>query len=148
MRINFRETLLIICCAIFLSFIRYFFLDEYSLLKENRLNQTSSSKVSQNLYDFIDNTKNPQLINIDMAKSLYDNNLVTFIDARDLESYNEGHISSAINIDAYSLIDDGDQEESDKLSKFLDTLSSERIVIYCWNFNSIRVSSKMIFLFK
>ena len=98
MRINFREILLIICCAIFLSFVRYFFLDEYSLLKENRLNKVSSSEVSQNLYDFIENTLNPQLINIDMAKSLYDNDLVTFIDARDLDSYNEEHIKGALHL--------------------------------------------------
>ena len=35
---------------------------------------------------------------------LYDNNLVTFIDARDIESYNEQHIASSINI-PYELIE-------------------------------------------
>ena len=98
MRINSREILLIIFCSIFLSFIRYLLLDEYKLLKENRLNKGSSSKVSEKLYEFIANAVNPQLINIDMAKSLYDNNLVTFIDARDLESYNEEHIKGALNL--------------------------------------------------
>ena len=98
MKINYREILLIIFCAIFLSFIRYFFLDEYNLLKENRLNEVTFSEESQNLYDLISNTINPQLINMDIAKSLYDNNLVTFIDARDLDSYNEEHIRGALHL--------------------------------------------------
>ena len=61
------------------------------------------------------------------------NELFPAIDARDEESYNEGHISTAINIDSYLLIEDGDQIEADKMSLFLDNLTSEKIVIYCWN---------------
>ena len=54
---------------------------------------------------YIKNTKSPKLIDITLAKLFYDNNLVTFIDARDTESYVEEHILNALNI-PYDLIED------------------------------------------
>ena len=72
-------------------------------------------------------------IELSSMKEIVDNKLFPIIDARDFESYDEGHINNAINIDAYLLIEDGDEEESNKLYQFLNNLSNNQIVIYCWN---------------
>ena len=98
MNINLRQILIIILGAFFLSFIRYFFLDEYAILKKNKLQEIDNSYEIKNLYDFVHNTKIPQLIDIKTAKLLFDNNLVTFLDARDTDSYNENHIQGALNL--------------------------------------------------
>jgi len=105
MNINLRQVLLIIFCAIVLSFFRYFLLDDYSLLKKSKLNQVNISYETKNLYDLINKINIPTLIELETTKLLYDNNLVTFLDARDSESYNESHIKGAINL-PYDYIDE------------------------------------------
>ena len=65
-------------------------------------------------------------------KEIVSDQIFPILDARDIESYNEGHIIGAINFDS-ELLMDGDQEISDKLNNFLDGLSNQRIIVYCWN---------------
>jgi len=109
MKINIKEVLIIISLSIFLGFIRYFLLDEeFSLIKKTKLGSIDNS-INYNEVDslllYIKNTKSPKLIDVTLAKLFYDNNLVTFIDARDTESYIEEHILNALNI-PYDLIED------------------------------------------
>ena len=109
MKINIKEVLIIISLSIFFGFIRYFLLDEeFSLIKKPKL-ESIENNINHNEVDslllYIKNTKSPKLIDITLAKLFYDNNLVTFIDARDAESYTEEHILNALNI-PYDLIED------------------------------------------
>ena len=39
----------------------------------------------------------PEIINIDLAKKIYDNDLAVFIDARDNSDFIQGHIKNSIN---------------------------------------------------
>ena len=109
MKINIKEVLIIISLSIFLGFIRYFLLDEeFFLIKKTKLESIDNS-INHNEVDslllYIKNTKSPKLIDVTLAKLFYDNNLVTFIDARDTQSYVEEHILNALNI-PYDLIED------------------------------------------
>ena len=109
MKINFKQVGLILLLSVFCGLLRYIFLDsDYPLIKKSKLNNVDNEVDYQSinsLLSFIQNVKSPMLIDIDLAKKMYDSNLVTFIDARDTESYNEKHILNAINI-PYELIDD------------------------------------------
>ena len=105
MNINLRQASIIIFCAFTLSFLRYLLLDNFDLLKKNKLNEVNDVYESNNLYDLISKTNSPTLIDINTAKLLYDRNLVTFLDARDTELYNESHIKNAINF-PYDNIDE------------------------------------------
>lgn len=65
-------------------------------------------------------------IPLDKAKALYDGKVATFIDARSVESYGEGHIPGAINIPYDQLVD------------YYETLTStvpldQLVVVYCWS---------------
>ena len=71
-------------------------------------------------------------IDFKLMKEVVADEIFPILDARDIESYNEGHITGAINFDS-ELLMDGDEEISDKLNNFIDSLSNQRIIIYCWN---------------
>ena len=109
MKINIKQVYIIIVISLIFAFFRYIFLKEdYPLLKRSNLesldvNLDNEEKAS--LKSMIKNIHSPTLINISIAKLLYDNDLVTFIDARDLESFGEKHILNSINI-PYELIED------------------------------------------
>ena len=96
MKINIIEVIIIILLSVFCGLIRYFLLDDdFSLIKKSKLSLADSQLDYQNqdsLLLFIENSNSPKLIDIDLAKKLYDSNLVTFIDARDSDSYLEKHI--------------------------------------------------------
>ena len=66
-------------------------------------------------------------------KEIVSDKVFPIIDARDIDSYNEGFIGDAINIDALLLIEDGDADETNKLYQFFNSFSSNRIILYCWN---------------
>ena len=105
MKINYKDIIQIIVISILLSFFRYFFLEDYPILKKSKLQEVDLD-ISEldSLYSFLDNLESPTVLDLELSKMLYDHNLVTFIDARDIESYNDGHILSSINI-PYELID-------------------------------------------
>jgi len=109
MKINFKQVSIIILLSVFFSLIRYLLLEEnYSLIKKSKLNNVNAEinyDYSDSLLNFIESTESPKLINIDLAKILYDRDLVTFIDARDIDSYNEQHILNSINI-PYDLVEE------------------------------------------
>jgi rhodanese-related sulfurtransferase len=98
MNINLRQVLIIILGAFILSFIRYFLLNDYDLLKKSKLDQINISYEKKNLYDLINSINTPTLVDIKTSKLFYDNNLVTFLDARDSDSFNENHIKGALNL--------------------------------------------------
>ena len=94
--INIKQVLLIVAVTIVLSFFRYLMLDDYDLLKKNKLEQIDTK--IKDLYKYVEYTDSPKLVDLNTAKLLYDNNIVTFIDARDLSDYREKHIKGAISL--------------------------------------------------
>lgn len=102
MKINIKEVIIIILLSVFCGLIRYFLLDDdFSLIKKSKLSLADSQldyQSQDSLLLFIENSNSPKLIDIDLAKKLYDSNLVTFIDARDSDSYLEKHILNALNV--------------------------------------------------
>ena len=62
-------------------------------------------------------------------------NLFPILDARDLDSYNDGHINSAYNIDS-ELVIEGDEGEIERFKSIISDIVNQghkTIVIYCWN---------------
>ena len=126
--IRYQNYFIIVLLSLIFGLIRWAFLDkEFPLIGLSKL-QIKAMKIKELSQQSLNST-----IEISSMKEIVDNKLFPIIDARDLDSYNEGYIGNAISIDSYLLIEDGNQIEANKISLFLDTLSSEKIVIYCWN---------------
>ena len=138
--------IIIISCA--LGLVRWFFLDKdlpLFTLSENQLkaldlsksvkNNNSSLLEKDSIQEFsYDNNKIKQ-INFDIIKQIAFENSLPIIDARDLESYNEGHIGLAYNIDSELLIE-GDEQELIKFKSIVSDIINQghkNIVVYCWN---------------
>ena len=138
--------IIIISCA--LGLVRWFFLDKdlpLFTLSENQLKALELSKSVKNNNSSLlekdsiqvfsyDNNKIKQ-INFDMIKQIAFENSLPIIDARDLESYNEGHIGLAYNIDSELLIE-GDEQELIKFKSIVSDIINQghkNIVVYCWN---------------
>ena len=125
MQINFKDIIQITIITVVLSFIRYLFLDDYPILKTTKLAEANQvSDENNNLLMFIENLESPTLVDLKTAKLLYDNQLVTFIDARDSDSFKNQHIFSSINI-PYDLIE---QIESDYDLNYLIELNENFII--------------------
>lgn len=92
-----KQFFCILAISVLCAIIRYITISDYKLIN---LNSTVSSEVSiRNILD-IDKSPLPgsSNISIDIAKEMYDNGLGLFIDAREPDEFNEGHILNAINI--------------------------------------------------
>ena len=124
---KYQNYFIIILISLTFGLVRWSFLDrEFPLIgwselqkKAMRIKELSKNNISSN-------------IDFELMTKIVSDQVFPILDARDIDSYNEGHIPSAINFDSELLID-GDEEVVDKLSKFLDTLSNGRIIVYCWN---------------
>jgi len=84
----------IILLATILGLIRYFFIDdpEFTLIKKERVVQQITT------FSVPDDMTEPMSINLEFAKYLFDNETAIFIDAREVEDFELGHIKDAINI--------------------------------------------------
>ena len=106
---KYKQSIYIILISLLLSAIRYIIIkDDYSLLKISKVK--SESKEIENyeildLKDYINNLSYPEMISLDIAKKIHENNLATFIDARSEDEYLEEHIKDAISL-PYELIDE------------------------------------------
>ena len=114
-----KQILVIIFLSILIGLIRFSFMNdlEFTLIKKERVVQEiTTSSVP-------DNMNEPMAINMEFAKHLFDTKSAIFIDARDPEDYNVGHIKNSINIpfDYY--------EDYEEVIDSLNTLS--KYVIYC-----------------
>jgi len=82
--------------------IRYLFIDDhyYIIKKVNNLTTVNPKDYSQisDLEKYINNINEPTLIDFNLAKKIYENNLSIFIDARDYDSFKKSHIRGALNI--------------------------------------------------
>ena len=114
-----NQIILIVLLSTSLGFIRYTMLNEpdFTLIKKERvLHEISTFSVPETITE-------PMAISLEFAKHLFDNNSAIFVDARDLEDYEGGHIQNAINIpyDYY--------EDYENLIDSLDT--GVVYIIYC-----------------
>ena len=89
-----KQIILILSLAAFLGILRSFFLDdpEFTLIKQERvIEKVNSFKVP-------DDMTGPMMVNLEFSKYHFDKGTAVFIDARDPEDYESGHIHNAINI--------------------------------------------------
>ena len=89
-----KQIIFILSLASFLGILRSFFLDdpEFTLIKQERvIEQVNSFKVP-------DDMTGPMMVNLEFSKYHFDAGSAVFIDARDPEDYESGHIQNAINI--------------------------------------------------
>ena len=114
-----KQILIIITLAILLGLIRFIFLNdpEFLLIKKERIIQEITT------FSVPENMTEPMMINLEFAKYLYDEKTAVFIDARDSEDYEAGHIENAINI-PYDYYED--------YEKVMDGLDDDGLyIIYC-----------------
>ena len=118
---KYQEYFIIIIISLVLGLIRWSFLDnEFPLIGLSE-KQNKAIRIKQ-LSDSIDS----DAIDFSLMKKIVSDKVFSIIDARDLESYNEGFIGHAINIDALLLIEDGDEDEISKLNTFFDSFTGEK----------------------
>tara|TARA_B100001996_G_C18423488_1_gene501599 strand:- start:78 stop:593 length:516 start_codon:yes stop_codon:yes gene_type:complete len=84
-------------------------------------------------------------IGLELMKKIVSDQVFPVLDARDIESFNEGSINNAINFDS-ELLMDGDEEILARLHEFTENLSNERIIVYCWNPDCDRADILRVFL--
>ena len=105
--------------ALFLGLIRFAFMNdpEFTLIKKERIiKEITTFSVPENMTE-------PMIINLEFAKYLFDQNSATFIDARETEEYEVGHIENSINI-PYDYYEDYED--------VIDELKDDGIyIIYC-----------------
>ena len=123
-----NQIIVIFLMAIFLGLVRFVFMNdpEFTLIKKERIVQQITT------FSLPEIMTEPMAINMEFAKYLFDVNNAVFIDARDVEDYNNGHIQNSINIpfDYY--------EDYEEVMDSLDT--SAVYVIYC---NGVECSLSM-----
>ena len=124
---KYKNYFLISLISLAFGLIRWSFLDQaFPLLGLSDI-QKKAIKIKELSKKNIDLT-----INFELMEKIVSDEVFPILDARDLESYNEGHIDNAINFDS-ELLMDGDEEILDRLHEFVKTLSTNRIIVYCWN---------------
>ena len=105
--------------AFFLGLIRFTLLNdpEFTLIKKERvINEITT-------FSFPEDMTEPMAINLEFAKYLSDKKSAVFIDARDPEDYDGGHIQNSINI-PFDYYDDYED--------IIDSLDTATVyVIYC-----------------
>ena len=89
-----KQIIIILSLAAFMGILRSFFMDdpEFTLIKQERvIEKVNSFKVP-------DDMTGPMMVNLEFSKYHFDAGSAVFIDARDPEDYELGHIQNAINI--------------------------------------------------
>tara|TARA_Y100001970_G_scaffold291703_1_gene429905 strand:- start:1228 stop:2304 length:1077 start_codon:yes stop_codon:yes gene_type:complete len=122
-----KQFLYIFGLSIIFGFIRYFTIEDYHLINLNK-----SKKVSVS-------SSGPILINIDSAKEMYDSNTAIFIDARDIDEFNDGHVLGSLNIPYDNVFDFEYEELLDSLALSVavknnsngDNWVEKFLVVYC-----------------
>ena len=121
---SLKQIFSIILLSFFIGLIRFLFLDEYTLFPSKE-SKEEISVINSEIEDFLGNINEPEIINLGLAKEIYDENLAIFIDARDYEDFVEGHISNSINIP----YNENDAYDEVLLDSLFDTYKP--LVIYC-----------------
>jgi len=114
-----KQIVIIFSLAIFLGLLRYFLLNdqEFTLIKQKRIIEEIKS------FTIPTDISGPMMVNLEFSKYHFDAGSAIFIDARDPEDYELGHIQNAINI-PYDYYEDYEE--------VMDGLDDDGIyIIYC-----------------
>ena len=122
-----KQFLYIFGLSIIFGFIRYFTIEDYHLINLNK-----SKKISVA-------SSGPISINIDSAKEMYDSNTAIFIDARDIDEFNDGHVLGSLNIPYDNVFDFEYEELLDSLALSVavknnsngDNWVEKFLIVYC-----------------
>ena len=89
-----KQIIFILLLAIALGILRSFFLDDsdFTLIKQERVIEEIVS------FSVPDDMTGPMMVNLEFSKYHFDAGSAVFIDARDPEDYESGHIQNAINV--------------------------------------------------
>ena len=114
-----KQIIFILFLAVILGLLRFFSLGdpEFALIKKERIIEEVNS------FAVPDDMAGPMIVNIEFSKFHFDAGSVLFIDARDPEDFDGGHIQNSINIpfDYYEDYED-----------VIDSLNTAAVyVIYC-----------------
>ena len=114
-----NQIIILFSMALFLGLIRFAFMNdpEFTLIKQERIIKEITT------FSIPENMTEPMIISLEFAKYLFDQNSATFIDARETEEYEVGHIKNSINI-PYDYYEDYED--------VIDELKDDGIyIIYC-----------------
>ena len=128
MGIIIKQITFIFILATFLGLARFYFLkdDDFSLIKEVRVLQEAEAQVSDSgeaMFTIPDFMTEPMMASLEFTKYFFDNKKAVFVDARESEEFEIGHIAGAINIpfDYY-----------DEYMDIIDALKYDDVfIIYC-----------------
>ena len=89
-----KQIIIIVFLSFSLGMIRSLFINEadFSIIKKKRVLETI------NTFIIPSDITSPMVVNLDFAKYHHENSSAIFIDARDHEEYESGHIENSINI--------------------------------------------------
>ena len=89
-----KQIIIIISLAVSLGILRSFFLDDpkFSIIKEKRVIEEINN------FSIPSDISSPMVVNLEFSKYHFDAGSAIFIDARDPEEFETGHIQDAINI--------------------------------------------------
>ena len=89
-----KQIIFILSLAVSLGILRSFFLDDpaFTLIKQKRVIEEIIS------FSVPDEMMGPMMVNLEFSKYHFDSGSAVFIDARDPEDYESGHIQHSINI--------------------------------------------------
>ena len=89
----------------------------------------NSTKIIDSSLEFLLDLTEPELISIDVAKSIFDSEIGIFIDAREEEDFKLGHIKGSINLP----FDVDNNYKFDLVDSLLNEISynDKSLVVYC-----------------
>ena len=129
---QFKQLLGLLILSLFFGLFRYFRLEEEYPLFNNTKNEqifTVKSDSIKFVKDYLLNISEPQLVDINFSKTIYDYSLGIFVDARDKEEFDIGHIKGAINI-PYEIDDNYNVELLDSIDNEI-IMNEKSLVVYC-----------------
>ena len=109
MNVLFKQITIILFLSLVMSIFRYFLIkDEYPLIK--KINKIDSIDIDnyEDLEKIIHDSETPKVIDLEIAKKIYQNEIGLFIDARDSDSFNKEHIANAVNVSYESFLEEVD----------------------------------------
>ena len=127
---EFTGYFLILFISFSFGFVRWFLLERDLPLFSLSEQQIKSMKIKEISQKQVDTG-----IDYNLVKEIALNKLFPVIDARDIESFGEGHIENAVNIDSELLLE-GDEVEFENYQRILKDIinqNHDKILIYCWN---------------
>tara|TARA_Y100001960_G_C14554993_1_gene767722 strand:+ start:54 stop:659 length:606 start_codon:yes stop_codon:yes gene_type:complete len=126
-----KEIIVILVLTIFCAFVRFLFLaEDFSLIKKTKKIDSIEIdlKDTEKINDLINNLISPQLIDLDIAKIIYDKQVAIFVDARDPESYDLERIQGSINV-PYDFLIEYNLEILKEALEFNDIVKNDHFII-------------------